>query len=115
MIKPYIDNTKIYCPHKYKEELNNDKNLALAVRSIVIGYLTDTRDEGGTEIILKNAVSGEEYNRHIFALMAVHNIGKRMAHKAYKMSEEIFDWTLKQQAFWREQAELKKQKKEVVA
>ena len=114
MKKPYIDNTKIYVPHRVEDELNNDKNLAFAVRSLVMGYLTDMRDEGGTNLILRHAVPKDEYESHVRSLMAVHNIGKRMAHKAYKISSEVLDWTLKQQAFWREQTELKKQN-EVVA
>ena len=114
MMNPYIDNTKIYVPCTVENELKNDKNLAFAVRSLVMGYLTDIRDEGGTNLILRHAVSKDEYESNVRALMAVHNIGKRMAHKAYKISSEVLDWTLKQQAFWREQAELRKQN-EVVA
>ena len=114
MMKPYIDNTKIYVPCTVENDLKNDKNLAFAVRSLVMGYLTDIRDEGGTNLILRHAVSKDEYESNVRALMAVHNIGKRMAHKAYKIASEVLSWTLKQQAFWREQSELRK-KNEVVA
>ena len=93
-------------PHSLVSDLKKDKNYEFAVHSIVNGYLTDYRDDGSVDLIFPHV---DDYNSRIESLMAVHNIGKRMAKKVYNVAHEIFDWTLRQQDFYREQKYLARQ------